>query len=248
MHYYIITGISKGLGESIATGLLQDHNVLFGISRTKNKLLLKKAYEKDVPLHQFSFDLGDLHVLESLMNEMMTRIDTKEVESITLINNAALIGPIQPAKKNTPDEITRHMNVNLIAPMILSSLLMDRKELAGVKKTIVNISSGAAKSPYYGWNCYCASKAGLTMYTDVAALEADQNNTKFLSFSPGIMDTNMQQEIRETPEDDFVTVKKFQQFKEGGHLQETAIVAKKLIKLLEDDQYTNGDFISVYDL
>lgn len=248
MNYYIITGVSKGLGLSIASKLMRDNNVIFGISRTRNKKLIEEAYIKDIQYRQYDFDLSETHMLEPLMTEIFSHINQKDIESITLINNAATIGPIQPTSKNTSSDIAKHMNINLVAPMALTSAMMHRAKQYECKLRVVNVSSGASTKPIYGWNCYCASKAGLDMFGKVVAIENDEEQVKVLTFSPGIMDTNMQGAIRESGEEDFKDVKKFRIFKDEGHLQETSVVAKKLVDLMEDDTYKSGTFISVYDL
>ena len=68
----------------------------------------------------------------------------------------------------------------------------------GVARRVVNISSGAASSPYAGWSVYCASKAGLDHFTRCVGLE--QRGQAFpvtcIALAPGVIDTGMQEVIR----------------------------------------------------
>src|SRR5690606_15700892 len=62
--------------------------------------------------------------------------------------------------------------------------------------TIVNLSSGAAHRPMEGWSAYCAGKAGLAMVTQSLALEYGARGIRAFGFAPGVVDTDMQGEIR----------------------------------------------------
>jgi NAD(P)-dependent dehydrogenase (short-subunit alcohol dehydrogenase family) len=59
---------------------------------------------------------------------------------------------------------------------------------------VVNISSGAAGHAMEGWSAYCCSKAGLAMLTQVIAHE--HANIRAYGFRPGVVDTDMQSQIR----------------------------------------------------
>lgn len=58
---------------------------------------------------------------------------------------------------------------------------------------IVNLSSGAAHRALEGWTAYCVGKAALAMLTNSLALET---RARVYGFSPGVVDTEMQSEIR----------------------------------------------------
>ena len=61
---------------------------------------------------------------------------------------------------------------------------------------IINLSSGAAHRPLEGWSAYCAAKAGLAMLTRSLQLEYGEYGIRSFGFSPGVVDTGMQAEIR----------------------------------------------------
>ncbi|TXF94582.1 SDR family NAD(P)-dependent oxidoreductase, partial [Lactobacillus delbrueckii subsp. bulgaricus] len=71
------------------------------------------------------------------------------------------------------DELQRHYQLNLTAPVLLSQLFTKRFASYSGKKTVVNITSGAAKNPYKGWSAYCSSKAGLDMFTRTFGFEQE---------------------------------------------------------------------------
>ncbi|WP_105619606.1 (S)-benzoin forming benzil reductase [Vallitalea okinawensis] len=249
MHYYIITGTSKGLGEAIARSLLEDDHYLFCISRQKNNQLIGAAYSKDVELNYYIQDLQDHNGLQYTFKEIVNKIDMNQAKSITLINNAAMIHPIKRVESCTYTEIDQHLAVNLGAPMMLSSMFIDFTKKADVRKRIINITSGAANKPFYGWSNYCSGKAALDMFTKCVAEEQKNtvNPVHILGFSPGIMDTTMQQQIRNVEEENFIRVEEFKNFKEQELLRTPEFVAKQLILLMQQD-ITSGSVVDIKEL
>ena len=60
---------------------------------------------------------------------------------------------------------------------------------------LVLVSSGAATNAYHGWAAYCTSKAALNMLAKCLAVEEPKVVT--VALRPGVLDTDMQQHIRE---------------------------------------------------
>ena len=73
-----------------------------------------------------------------------------------------------------PSEINYTIQVNLTAPLIISSLFIKLSKGWDCKKQIFNISSGAAITPYESWAMYCSTKAGLDMMTRVISKEQNE--------------------------------------------------------------------------
>lgn len=250
MKVFIITGTSRGLGNSIAKKLIDKNNYLFCISRKRDDNLIIYAKEKGFNLDFIEFDLSNIYKIEKLMSTIFDKIKFLKIESISLINNAGVISPIKRIENCKDNEIINNIHVNLLAPIILtSSFIKNVKTLEGNKK-IINISSGAGKKPYYGWSNYCASKAAIDLFTQCIGIEQDRstNPVKIVSLAPFIMDTEMQEEIRKTEKEDFEQVERFIDFKKDGELLSVDFVAEKVIKLLDEEEFTQGGVIDVRDI
>lgn len=248
MNYIIITGTSRGLGEAFAKRLISKENYLFCISRTQNQSIIDLAKKKNAQLHYFELDLTRLGQIESLMEDIASIIkDTPK--SITLINNAGTVSPTRPIEKCESNEITENISLNLIAPMILTSEFIKLFEKYQTEKRIINISSGAGKKPYYGWSSYSTAKAGLDMFTKAVAIEQEnqQNPVKIISIAPGVIDTQMQEEIRKLSINDFSNVDRFIEMKEKGQLLTADFVAERILAILDNENWQNGDVIDVRD-
>ncbi|TFV93040.1 SDR family NAD(P)-dependent oxidoreductase [Algoriphagus kandeliae] len=225
----VITGHSKGLGKALMHHYLSlDHYEVIGISRSTLDVESPK-------LRQVSLDLSDLDILKNELEEVFPKEDYQE---IILINNAGWIGEIKPIGNMHPREMRIQVNVNLLAPMYLTNAFIKAYKNHPSRKLVCNISSGAATRPVAGWGGYCSTKAALAMFTMVANKESGSSDFRFFSLAPGIVDTEMQAEIREAAETDFPELKKFLEFKEQGELVNPEDVAKKIEYLLSNpDQF-----------
>jgi len=98
---------------------------------------------------------------------------------------------------------------------------------------IINISSGAGRRPISGWSAYCASKAALDMATRVVALEAQSRRrpVEAVSLAPGVVDTDMQGEIRGMEPAQFADVERFRAMKAEGALRTAEDVAADILRL-----------------
>lgn len=250
MKYFIVTGASRGLGESLALQLMDKGHHLFCISRKENGALVAQAAAKECQLDYYAYDLALVEGLEGLMEEIFKKIDLTKATQISLVNNAGMVAPMK-AIGNTPgDQLAQNLHVNLAAPMILTSAFIRFTQRLSLDKRVINISSGAGKRPFYGWGAYCSAKAGIDMFTQCVALEQKEMTypVKILSLGPGIMDTAMQEEIRSTQPEDFINVENFRGYHQEGKLVAPNQVAGKIIKLLTTENFPQGAITSVSEI
>jgi benzil reductase ((S)-benzoin forming) len=250
MSHYIITGTSRGIGEAIANKLLQPGNTLYCASRGMNEELVERAVSAGVPIFYFNNDLSDPDEVAEFSLQVWSRITPENIKRISLINNAGMLSPIGPIERNDPGKLADHFHLNLLAPILLSSVFLKHTATWSIPKTILNISSGAADSPYYGWSAYCSSKAALDMFTRTVALEQTHaaHPTKIVSIAPGIVETAMQSEIRNTAQKDFRDLEKFVKLHEEGKLSSPEYVADIIVKALFDDTIASGSVTDIWHL
>lgn len=250
MNYYIITGTSKGLGEAVADQLIMKENCLFCLSRHKNERLIEKANSRQSQLEYFEYDLNDINGIDELMGKIFNQVTFSKVDMICLINNAGMLDPVKPVGKSQSERIIKNLNVNSIAPMLLISQFIKHTESLSCQKTVINISSGAGSKPFFGWSSYCSAKAAMDMFTRCAGLEQQhqENPVRVISFSPGIIDTDMQEQIRNSSKEDFILVENFKKYKQEGALRDASLVAEKVIETINNLDIENGSMVNIKDL
>ena len=220
---YFITGVSRGLGLAIARILLDKGEKVCGIGR---------AHKIIHPNFTFmNCDLSDQSAIKSLIFELPK-------EPITLINNAGLLGHVGRMSELDELDLSTVLQVNTVAPMELAIKIYDRVEDKN-QFTLVNISSGAANRSIPSWGAYCASKAALNRLSENFFLEERErgNKPKVYAISPGVIDTDMQSEIRSNSVENFSSVQKFIELKEQSELF-TADESARLILALIEKPYT----------
>jgi len=219
---YIITGVSRGIGKALAEHFLSKNHAVIGIGRSHAI--------QNPNFHFIELDLLDAKAIQNL------QLPTIESAEIILINNAGIIGNIERISSMKEDCISEIMQVNVIAPIQLTRKI---SEFCGNEKlfTLVNISSGAGKRPIPSWAGYCASKAAIDLFSQTFLLEERElgKATKVYSVSPGVIDTDMQIQIRSTDEKAFSSLENFQNLKSENKLESPERIALKLNKLLSFD-------------
>jgi len=238
----IITGGTKGLGLGLANEYHKNGYRVISIARSKKE----KLYSEE----QYKCDLSNINNIEVTINEIFSHIDRNNTKILTLINNAGDLGTVNTIENLSPKEINYTISVNLTAPLILSSLFINNSKDWDCKKNIYNISSGAAINPYESWSLYCTSKSGLDMMTKVISKEQKEikNGVKIASIYPGVVDTDMQANARNTAPENFKSVQRFIDFYKNGELSTPKQVAEKIYYLDVSGTFKNGRIIDIRNI
>lgn len=248
--YYIITGTSRGIGEALAKQLLGPNNSLVCISRNQNPGLGVEAYIKKWDIKDIALDLTQHDRIANTIRDVFREIDPADVASITLINNAGIIHPIRRVgDTDASAKIARSVGVNLTAAMIATDAFIHETADMDVPRKVLFMTTGAARRIVKGWSAYCAGKAGLEMYVQVLAEEQKEsdNPVKLVAFSPGVVDTEMQAEIRNADPDEFPELEKFKGYKEKGQLLNADDVARTIIELIQSPGFGEELVVRIKD-
>lgn len=242
MNIYIITGASKGIGKAIAEELLQDeNNRVVGVSRTNS---IQHPNYRHQPM-----DFSDIEAVKHNLQKLF--LPYKDAAKLVLINNAGVLGDIGYVGENMSNEGFQFVfDVNVVVPAMLMSTFLQVYETHPAQKVVVNVSSGAGKYPIDGWASYCASKAAIDMLSQTVQLEQDMRGTgvNIYALSPGVVDTGMQEQIRESDASRFSTVKKFQDYKAKGELASPKEVGRKIVSFLHNTDKYKEVIVSVRDM
>ena len=208
----IITGISQGLGEELFNLLSKKNVKIVALSRRflDNQYLLEKS-ENNIQLCMV--DLSNITDVEKVLDELSLEDD------VIFINNASKITPIDSIQNISNDDIVNSITTNFITPALIVKKLSNKKSLF-----IINLSTGASKRAIQNWSLYCSTKAGIEMFFNVIA-DDEHKNIEVVNFDPGVMNTNMQQQIRNSK---FNDVDVFKSYKSKNILKDTKDVAVEI--------------------
>ncbi|RZL39143.1 MAG: SDR family NAD(P)-dependent oxidoreductase [Pedobacter sp.] len=239
----IITGGNKGIGKGIVDEYLKNDYTIFSLARTKNET---EYYKK---VNQLTIDLVNLDELSDCLTDILTQVDTESINCITLINNAGTLGKIGKLENLEANDIAKSVNLNTTVPLLLSSIFLNQTANWPCKKSIINISSGAAHKIYSGWSVYGATKAAVDMMTKNVAAEQEVNSnpTKVIAVYPGVVDTEMQTQIRASSKADFASLDRFLELKSSNSLADPKTVGEKIYAIDQSSVVKNGDLVNVND-
>jgi benzil reductase ((S)-benzoin forming) len=239
----ILTGHSRGLGAALAAELLSRGIDVLGISRVKNAALPQRF---PAALTQVELDLSD-----PALTATWTAGDTLQrflsgSDTTLLINNAGMVQPVGPLASQDTLSISRAVSLNVAAPMMLAAAFTAAAAQSGDKR-ILHVSSGAGRNPYPGWSVYCATKAALDHHA--RAVASDQTSgVRICSLAPGVVDTDMQAEIRASALDRFPLRERFEALKRDGGLASPEACAQNLIDYLLSERFGESPVTDLREL
>ncbi len=205
----LITGSTGGLGKEIALTFAKDgfdiilhyHNDEVGVLNLASDI--RNKYKRTVRMYK-----ADL-TKEEEITKMVENIKTDYFSLDVLVNNAAICKDTDLMLKDKKDFL-EVMNVNLIAPFLLSKQLYPLLKDAG--GTIINISSNNALNSYYAESIdYDASKKALISLTNNLALSFAPE-VRVNCLCPGWINTKMNKDLDETfkkQEEEKIFLKRF---------------------------------------
>ncbi|WP_144558598.1 SDR family NAD(P)-dependent oxidoreductase [Shouchella miscanthi] len=245
MRIAIVIGSSKGLGAAVVKQLLEEQYEVIGFSRTE----APKEIHTHPSFTHVPFDASHVATRQDIFSNVFASINVSLATEMLFIYNAALINPVGRLGTLEKVSFSQQVEVNLVAPLELSNLFIQSVQSLTISKRMLFVTSGVASKPISGWSGYSSSKAGLNMIVHSIAKEQEDASSPVLvaGFNPGIMDTTMQQTIRHFQENQFPSVAQFKRFHESGRLQPASIVARSLIRCLQNPTFANGQIVRVDD-
>jgi benzil reductase ((S)-benzoin forming) len=233
-HLTLLTGASRGMGLAMAEQLIDAGHDLLCISRKHNDALGAHATAKGVHCEQWPVDLARAETAATRLEAWLAVRAGEGYASATLINNAALLPRIAPLGHIPPAEVADALRVGLEGPMLLTGAFLRATENWPAQRKVLNISSGSGRRPMASQATYSAAKAGMDHFTRCVALEeaGKRNGAKLCSLAPGVIDTDMQTQLRGANPDEFADIAYFVDLKEKGVLNTPAEAAARVLAYL----------------
>ncbi|RLN49973.1 hypothetical protein BBJ28_00018119 [Nothophytophthora sp. Chile5] len=211
-------------------------------------------------------DLSDSAEYVPKIDAVLLQIQAEQYDRVFLVHNAGSLGTLGLVQESvtSPADLAKYWELNVTSVLWLNKRFLDafgasRDELLASPSTaterpharlvLVNITSLCGLEPFKTHMLYCTGKAAREMHHRVLAAEqAASGKVRVLSYSPGPMDTDMQQTIRESPRVDAELRQQFADMKTRGTLIPPAQSSRRGVKLAVSGDFETGDHVDYYDL
>ncbi|KAA8899034.1 hypothetical protein FN846DRAFT_990920 [Sphaerosporella brunnea] len=234
----IVTGASRGLGQAIVSYLLlHSSSKLVLVSRSEEPLA---AIKQSNPgrVEYVAADVAKDETADKVVKKAIDAFGTPD----SVIVNHGVLDPVAKVADADMEAWKKHFDINFFG-----AVAMAKAAIPHLRKShgrIVFVSSGAATTPYLAWCCYGAAKAALNHLN--ATIAAEEPNITAISIRPGVVDTQMQTDIRSVHKEAMGEGnERFQElYKEGKLLkpeQPGNVVAKLALRAEKD---LSGQFLS----
>lgn len=251
----VVSGASRGFGLAVCRELaarVAPGSALLLVARS-GETLRREAEElrercPGLGVHWLAADLSTEEGVRRTVTAAGEMENQQEADTLLIINNAGSLGDISKSFVDITavGEVDRYLTFNVSSSLCLtSSLLKAFPRSPGLQRVVVNVSSLAALRPFKSWTLYCAGKAARDMMFRVLAEE--EADIRVLSYAPGPMDTEMQEEVR-TRTADAEQRQLFIKMKNDGALVDSEVSARKMLDLIQTDGYTSGAHVDFYDV
>lgn len=179
----LITGSASGIGEAIAQRFVAE-GARVGMLDRNASLLAEAARPLGEAATSAVVDVADETAVRRAVDAVASTLG-----GLDGVVNAAGIDLLKPFGEMASAEWSAVLTVNLNGPFHICRAALAHLRAAGPGGTIVNIASGAGLRPLEHRTAYCASKAGLVMFTKALAMDLSADAIRANVICPGIIDT-----------------------------------------------------------
>ncbi|WP_333767620.1 SDR family oxidoreductase [Streptomyces sp. IBSBF 2435] len=215
----VVTGASRGLGNSLGHAFRERGFTAVGAARSKSPCA-GSALE-----HYSSLDVGDEQAVQSFADQVVDRFGRIDV----WVNNAAVVD-IFGVADGSSERWSQLISVNVLGVVHGCQAFARHVRSRPGPGVLVNLTAGSAKGARRGWGGYAATKAAVERITEAVAAEEQPAGLTAFSFSPGAMDTDMQRSLCDLPSDVFPDVHLFRERAGRGEIPSPGSVAGKLVE------------------
>ena len=237
------------MGLAMAQLRLAAGHDLLTLSRKPSEVLAAQAEQAGRQCEQWPQDLARAETAAARLETWLQSQDPIELASVTLINNAGMLPRIAPLDDIPAAQLAESMRVDLEAPMLLTAAFLRATAGWSLPRKILNISSGMGRRAMAAQAPYCAAKAGMDHFSRCVALEQASlpHGARICSLAPGVIDTDMQAQLRGADAARFPDLGNFVGLKEKGMLSSPAEAAARVLAFLDRPDFGSNPVADVRD-
>ena len=177
---------NSGIGEEITLQLVSRGYGVVAVARTE---AMREKYAGNERIAVVLGDIVDPEVSKRAVETAVTKFGHLDA----VVANAGVLDPVGPLGATDIADWRRLFDINVFSVVqLIGDALPELRKSGG---RVVAVSLGASVGAYDGWSAYGASKAALNHI--VSQLAAQEQSVSAIAVAPGVVDTAMQQDIRD---------------------------------------------------
>lgn len=179
---HLITGAGSGIGAALADRLHARGDKLVLLARTEARAT--ELADRYPGAQTFATDLA---APGAIMLPDLDRLDS--------VMHVAGVVDLATVEEQPTEQLREQIDVNLVAPAVLTHLTLPAVRRAAGTYVFVNSSAGLSASPR--WSAYAASKFGLRAFADSLRAEEIEHGVRVTTVFPSRTATPMQEKVHE---------------------------------------------------
>lgn len=228
----IVTGSSSGIGLAIAEAFLAEGAKVVFSDLNPNLKELHSASAFFYPC-----DVSSPDDVKGLIKEAVNKFGRIDI----MVNNAG-IGSLGGILDTSDETWHKTLAVNLSGVFYGSRAAAKVMKEAGIKGSIINMSSILGKVGFAGALSYCASKGGVVQLTRAAALDLAPDGIRVNAIAPGFIKTAMTKDVLEDEQFNSLVTSSTPL----GYVGEVIDIAMAAVYLASDEsRYVTGEVLYV---
>jgi 3-oxoacyl-[acyl-carrier protein] reductase len=233
----LVTGGTRGLGQSIVTHLAREGAIVycnFLKSKEEAESLVREGESRGERIFSIQTDVANLEEVERMVDEIYRKWERIDA----LVNNAGITRDellISMAKKDWDLVINTNLGGVFNCTKAVAKYMITQKS-----GRIINISSVAGERGGRGQSNYAASKGGINAFTRAVAMELAPKGITVNAIAPGVIETDMSSQVIRRARDTIVDSIALRRM---GKAEEIAHVVVFLAS--DESSYITGEVIRV---
>lgn len=182
MATHLITGAGSGIGAALADRLARRGDTLVLLARSEARAM--ELADRYPAAQTFAADLAD-----------PASIGVPDLDRLDSVLHVAGVVELGPVADQPLDRLREHVDVNLVAPAVLTRLTLPA--VRRTRGTFVFVNSSAGLTANASWSAYAASKFGLRGFADALRAEEIEHAVRVTTVFPSRTATPMQEKVHE---------------------------------------------------
>lgn len=186
----VVTGAASGIGKAVMERLLRKGMAVFAIDRHVDTLREEMSGTAQSRVRFLQADITDEAAVQAGLESALDGMPV-----LGGLVNAAGFGGYGEILESDAGAWRNVVDVCLTGTYVMTKVVGGAMRRQGARGAIIHIASTNAQQPAAGMSAYCSAKAGVAMFTQVAAMELGPHGIRVVGVGPGLTATPLTERL-----------------------------------------------------